>query len=73
MTKLLEKAVAKVRRLPDHRQDEAAEILLSVVEQDPDSIQLSSQQIVEVERRIDERAEGVTHEEVRAFFRHSAG
>ena len=40
MTKLLEKAIAEIRRLPDERQDEAAEILLELAAQDSGEYQL---------------------------------
>ncbi len=68
MTKLLEQAIAKVRRLSSERQDEAAEVLLRMVEHDPHSIQLSDEQVREVRRRLNSTSEGATHKEVRAFF-----
>ncbi len=68
MTKRLEQAVAKVRALSAERQDEAADVLLSMVEHDPDSIQLSADQVAEVERRIKNPSGHATHEEVRRFF-----
>lgn len=42
MTKLLDVAIARLRQLPADRQDEAAELLLSLIDQDPDDLQLSS-------------------------------
>ncbi len=68
MTKRLEQAIAKVRKLSAERQDEAADVLLSMVEHDPDSIQLSADQVSEVERRIKNPSGRATHEEVRRFF-----
>ena len=73
MTKHLEQAIAKLRQLPRDRQDEAAELLLSFIDQDPDSIQLSPEQVAEVERRLRKPAEYVEHAEVRAFLRKRAG
>ena len=52
MTKLLDKAIAEVRRLPEARQDEAAEVLLSLALQDPDTIRLTDAQQREVARRL---------------------
>ena len=69
MTERLEEAIAKVRKLPRERQDEAAELLLSVVEGGSDSFRLTAQQIAEVERRLDQPSQYATHEEVRDFFR----
>jgi hypothetical protein len=69
MTKLLDEAIEKARSLPDARQDEAAEILLTVVAQsDADAPRLTDEQAAEVRRR---RGDGVhaTDEEVTTFFR----
>ncbi len=69
MTELLEKAIEKARLLPASRQDEAAKILLAVVEQDgPDSPRLSDEQAGEVRRRLGKRAYA-SDEEVAQFFR----
>lgn len=72
MTKRLELAIAKVRKLPQERQDEAAELLLRVVEQDPETVRLSPEQVAEVERRLAQPADYVTHADVRDFFQKSA-
>lgn len=72
MTKLLEKAIAKLRELPSDRQDEATEFLLSLVEQDPEAIRLSQEQVAEVGHCLGEPAEYVTYAEVRAFFQKPA-
>ena len=50
MTKLLEKAIAEIRKLPDDRQDEAAEVLLSIASQDPDDYRLSPEQLADLQR-----------------------
>ena len=74
MTKLLEQAIAKARSLPDDRQDEAAALLMSVVEQDTSTVQLDAAQIAEVEARLAETApKYALHEEVRAFFHKPVG
>ena len=52
MTKLLDQAIAEVRRLSEARQDEAAEVLLSLALQDPDAVQLADDQQREVARRL---------------------
>lgn len=70
MTELFEQAIAKVRKLPDRRQDEAAELLLSLVEHDPATIQLSPEQVAEIERRLnDPTLTYATDEEVDALYR----
>lgn len=69
MTRLLEEAIAKLQKLPDERQDEAAELLLSLVEQDPRTLHLTEEQCAEVERRLSEPAEYASHADVRAFFK----
>ena len=68
MTQRLEEAIAKVRRLPRDRQDEAAELLLSVVEENSNALRLTPQQAAEVERRLGQSPRYAAHEDVRAFF-----
>ena len=68
MTKLLEQAIAKLKALPPHRQDEAAELLLSVVDQDTGGLELTDDQAAEVQRRLADPAEYATHADVRSFF-----
>jgi len=69
MSKLLEKSIEKLRELPSDRQDDAAELLLSMVLHEPDSIRLSDDQVAEVERRLKEPSQYGTHSEVEAFFK----
>ena len=69
MTERLEEAIAKVRKLPRDRQDEAAELLLSVVEEGPATFRLTAEQIAEVERRLAKPSQYVPHGEVRASFK----
>ena len=68
MTELLERAIAKLPTLPGGRQDEAAQLLLSLVD-GPPAVQLTTGQVQEVARRLDTPApHDSTHEEVAAFF-----
>ena len=69
MTIVLEQAIERIRRLPDARQDEAAEILLSMATQDPDAVQLSVEQEAEVRRRLNTPATYATDEQVAEAFR----
>jgi transcription-repair coupling factor (superfamily II helicase) len=68
MSDLLDEAVAKVRRLPQHRQREAAEILLSMAEHDPADYQLSDEQRAEVRRRLAEPPDYASEAEVEETF-----
>ena len=72
MTERLEEAIAKLRKLPRSRQDEAATLLLSMVEEASDAPRLTPEQVAEVERRLGETPQHASHEEVRAFFRQKA-
>ena len=67
MTERLEEAIAKLRKLPPDRQDEAAALLLSMVDQDSNARRLTPQQAAEVERRLAESPQYVPHDVVRAF------
>ncbi len=68
--KLLEQAILEVRKLPDERQNEAAEVLLSLVAQDPGSIHLSDEQVAELRRRLaDPDDSRVSDDEVAATYR----
>ena len=69
MTERLEEAIAKVRKLPPDRQDEAAALLLSMVDQDSNELHLTPQQAAEVARRLAEPSQYVPHGEVWASFR----
>ena len=71
MTELLEKAIAKLQTLPSDLQDEAAEVLLNMVERRGE-VQLSPEQAQEVARRLEAPAGYATHEEVAAFFGQSS-
>jgi hypothetical protein len=49
MTKLLEEAIATVRRLPDREQDVAAKLLFTFVNPEAAEYQLSDEQLADVE------------------------
>ena len=51
MTKLVEEAVRVLRELPDERQETAARAIINYGADD-DSVQLSDEQVAEIERRI---------------------
>jgi hypothetical protein len=53
VTKLLDKAIAKVRELPEAQQDLAAEVFFSVVDQEKPTYRLTPEEVREV-RRIQE-------------------
>ena len=72
MTERLEEAIAKVRRLPRDRQDEAAALLLSMADEDSDVPRLTPQQAAEVERRLAEPSQYVPHDRVLDFFQQKA-
>lgn len=60
MTKLLEDVVRKVAELPDARQDDAAQVLLAMLENDTTNYRLSPAQVAEVElAQQDVRAGGI--------------
>ena len=69
MTKLLTQAIAAIRALPSERQDEAAELLLNLVQDDPLRVRLSPEQVAEVERRLRDPGSYVTQEQAREFLR----
>ena len=69
MSTLLEQAMTRLRQLPPDRQDEIAELILSMLESDHESTVLFADQIAEVERRLAKPDGFVTHEAVRAFFK----
>jgi hypothetical protein len=68
MTKLLEKAIAEIRKLPNDRQDEAAEILLSIASQNRADYSLSPEQLADLEERLAGPPDHATDAEVEALF-----
>lgn len=73
MSKILQRAFEMAKALPDERQDELGELLLSVIEQENSPLRLSSDQIDEVRRRKANPAAIATAEETEAFFKKFAG
>jgi hypothetical protein len=68
MTKLLEKAIAEIRKLPEQRQDEAAEILLSIASQDSREYVLTPEQLADLEQRLAGPPDYATDDEVEEVF-----
>ena len=69
MTKLLDKAIAKVKELPEERQDEVAELVINYVATN-DVAPLTPEQIDGVKRTqaVMRRGEFASVERVHAFF-----
>jgi hypothetical protein len=59
MTKLLDQAVAEARKLSDSEQDRVASLLLSLIDGDVDAVQLTPEQMAEVELARQEAREGL--------------
>ncbi len=68
MTRLLEKAIAEIRKLPSDRQDEAAEILLEIASQDRRDDVLTPEQRADLEERLAGPPDHATDAEVEALF-----
>ena len=68
-SKLLEQAIAEVRKLPEARQDEAAQMLLGLVAQDPGSVSLNEAQLRDLQARLNDANEDRASEaEVAALY-----
>jgi hypothetical protein len=65
MNKQLSEAIARLNQLPDERQEAAAALLFEFL--DTDDFELTPEQLVEIERRL-ENDDIATDEEVKAFF-----
>jgi hypothetical protein len=52
MTKLLSKVIRQIAELPEERQDDAAHVLMMMLEHDPAQYQLSDEQLREVDAAI---------------------
>ena len=52
MTKLLEEVIGQFAELPEERQDDAARVLMMMLEQDPEQYSLSDAQLREVDAAI---------------------
>ena len=71
MTKLLEQAIARIRELPDVEQDEAAEMLLSVLSKRDGPVHLDDATLSAVREGSEQarRGEFVSDEEMSEFFK----
>lgn len=71
MTKLLEQAIAKIRALPDDDQDEAAEMLLSVLSKRFEPVRLDDKTRAAIREGSEQarRGEFVSDEEMAEFFK----
>jgi hypothetical protein len=68
-SKLLEQAIKEARKLPEARQNEAAEMLLGLVAQDPGSISLDEAQLRDLQARLNDAAESrASEDEVAALY-----
>jgi hypothetical protein len=54
MTKLLKQVLRHVEQLPDERQDDAAHVLLTMLESDAEPYDLTEEQLAELELSISE-------------------
>jgi hypothetical protein len=68
MNKRLEEAIARVYELPEDRQEMAALLLLAFLENRDPWLELTPEQVAEVDARIDDPGDYATPEEVEAFF-----
>jgi hypothetical protein len=73
MTKLLERAIKKLKTMPDARQDEVGAILLDIAEQDSSSLRLSAAQQAEVRRRLANPEAPIAADDMTEFFRKLVG
>ncbi len=67
MNKRLDEAITRFRELPEERQQAAAVLILDFLERDDEDIELSLEQIAEIERRLAED-DVASDQEVRDFF-----
>ncbi len=67
MNKQLNEAITRLKALPEERQQAAALLLLDFLNHDEEDIELSPEQIAEIERRLAED-DVATEDEVRGFF-----
>ncbi len=70
MTKFLEEALAKVRKWPDSRQDDAAHLLLAMHEQNNEHCTLTTEQVERVRLSKEQAKAGnfALDEDVERFF-----
>lgn len=68
MSKLLQKAFDRARTLPESRQDEVAEMVLALVDQEHSDLRLTPEQVDEVRRRLASAESPVSAEDARVFL-----
>ena len=70
MTRLLDEAVAKARRLPDAAQDEIARVLMTLAGEEPPPIQLTPEEELDLTEALAEaeRGEFASDEAMRALW-----
>jgi recombinational DNA repair protein RecR len=68
VNKQLDDAIARVRTLPDEQQREAARILLEFLDLQDSDMQLTPEQIAEIQRRLSDDEPYATSEEVRDLY-----
>jgi hypothetical protein len=68
VSKHLDDAITQVKTLPEERQREAAELLFEFLDLQNTDIQLTPEQIAEIERRLSDDEPYATDEEVRDVF-----
>lgn len=73
MSKILRLAYKKAQTLPNHRQDEIGEILLTIIEQNVSQVRLTPEQEDEVRRRLANPGPTVPEREMQAFFQKLVG
>ncbi|MDX2264007.1 MAG: hypothetical protein NW215_03440 [Hyphomicrobiales bacterium] len=73
MTKLLNKAFETMSALPEARQDEVAQMLIDLAQQEQSDLTLSEDQKAEVRRRLSSPADYASDAEAEAFFRRTVG
>ena len=72
MTKLLEQAIASLKNLPEAEQDEAAEVLLSLVSRFREPVRLDDETRAAIREGSEQarRGEFVSDAEMAEFFKH---
>jgi len=68
VTKRLEQVIARLRGLPESRQNEIEELLDDIAESDPSAYRLTAEQANEVRRRMANPSRTVTNDEIGRFF-----
>jgi len=75
VTKLLEKAISKVRELPESDQDEAAQMLFAIAARHLGPVEVDEETLAAIRegREQARRGEFATDEEMAALFKHPKG